>query len=108
MQSARGDGTSHNGRLHRLIVTACLGLVVVDSVRQTPAAAPDLSRADRIAQAAEQLRAKLVETRRDFHMHPELSYDEERTARVVAERLRALGLDEIRTNVAKHGVVALL
>src|SRR5256714_14247919 len=41
-------------------------------------------------------------------MHPELSNYEERTARVVAERLRSLGLDEVRTNVAGHGVVALL
>jgi len=41
-------------------------------------------------------------------MHPELSNREERTARVVAERLRALGLDDVKTNVAGHGVVALL
>src|SRR5256714_5079332 len=41
-------------------------------------------------------------------MHAELSNYEERTARVVAEKLRALGLDEVRTNVARHGVVALL
>ena len=41
-------------------------------------------------------------------MHPELSNREERTARVVAERLRQLGFDEVRTNVAKHGVVGLL
>jgi amidohydrolase len=41
-------------------------------------------------------------------MYPELSNREERTARVVAERLRELGFDEIRTNVARHGVVALL
>jgi amidohydrolase len=66
------------------------------------------SRDQQIAQAAEGLRARLVECRRDFHMHPELSNREERTARVVAERLRALGLDEVRTNVAGHGVVALL
>src|SRR5437660_6804925 len=64
-------------------------------------------RSQKIAHAAEALRPKLVETRRDFHMHPELSNREERTARVVAERLHALGLD-VRTNVAKHGVVALL
>ena len=62
----------------------------------------------RIAQAAEALRARLIEQRRDFHMHPELSNREERTSRVVAEKLRALGLDEVKTNVAKHGVVALL
>ena len=65
-------------------------------------------RAQEIAQAAEALRPKLVETRRDLHMHPELSNREERTARVVADRLRALGFDEVKTNVAKHGVVALL
>ncbi|MFY9609401.1 MAG: amidohydrolase [Blastocatellia bacterium] len=61
-----------------------------------------------IAKAAEALRAKLVEQRRDFHMHPELSNREVRTSRIVAERLRALGLDEVKTGVGKHGVVALL
>jgi amidohydrolase len=66
------------------------------------------ARAERVAREAEGLRAKLVEQRRDFHMHPELSNREERTARVVAERLRALGLTDIRTGVAKHGVTALL
>jgi amidohydrolase len=66
------------------------------------------ARTQRIAQAAEELRPKLIEMRRDFHRHPELSNREERTARVVAEKLRALGLDEIKTNVARHGVVALL
>src|SRR5207249_6474955 len=66
------------------------------------------SRDQQIAQAAEALRTKLVEQRRDFHMHPELSNREERTSRVVAERLRALGLDEVKTGVGKYGVVALL
>ncbi|HLQ47011.1 MAG TPA: amidohydrolase [Planctomycetaceae bacterium] len=49
-----------------------------------------------------------MEQRRDFHMHPELSNREERTSRIVAERLRALGLDEVKTGVGKYGVVALL
>src|ERR1043165_4212727 len=72
-------------------------------------AADSLSaRAAQIAEAAEALKPRLIEMRRDFHMHPELSNREERTARVVAERLRALGLDEVRTDVARHGVVALL
>jgi amidohydrolase len=69
---------------------------------------PVPTREQQIAQAAEALRAKLVEQRRDFHMHPELSNREERTSRVVAERLRALGLDEVKTGVARYGVVALL
>src|SRR5436190_402460 len=67
-----------------------------------------LARTTQVAKAAEALRPVLSATRRDFHMHPELSNCEERTARVVAEKLRALGLDEVRTNVAHHGVVALL
>jgi amidohydrolase len=66
------------------------------------------SRDQQIAQAAESLRAKLVEQRRDFHMHPELSNREERTSRVVAERLRALGLEDIKTGVGKYGVTALI
>ncbi len=66
------------------------------------------TRERKISDAAESLRAKLIEQRRDFHMHPELSNREERTARVIAERLRELGFDEIKTNVAHHGIVALL
>ncbi len=66
------------------------------------------ARTEQVARAAEALRPKLIETRRDFHMHPELSNREDRTARVVADRLRALGFDEVKTNVARHGVVALL
>ena len=72
-----------------------------------PAFAED-DRDARLTKIIEGLRPKLVETRRDFHQHPELSNREERTARVVAERLRALGLDEIKTGVAGHGIVALL
>jgi len=63
---------------------------------------------DEIAKAAESLRPQLIEWRRDFHMHPELSNREERTSRVIAERLKALGLDEVKTGVGKYGIVALL
>src|SRR4051794_27600564 len=85
-----------------------LALFAAAAHKPKPAAAPSASREQQIAQAAESLRAKLIEQRRDFHMHPELSNREERTSRVVAERLRALGFDEVKTNVAKYGVVALL
>ena len=78
-------------------------------MNQLPATAQNgLSRDQKIAQAAASLRSKLIEQRRDFHMHPELSNREERTSRIVAERLRALGLDDVRTGVGKYGVVALL
>jgi len=65
-------------------------------------------REQRIAQAAESLRPQLIAQRRDFHMHPELSNREERTSRVVAERLRAIGLEDIKTGVGRYGVTALL
>src|ERR1051325_8748791 len=66
------------------------------------------TREQQVAQAAEAMRSQLISQRRDFHMHPELSNREERTARIVAERLRALGLEDVRTGVGRHGVTALL
>jgi len=45
--------------------------------------------------------------RRDFHMHPELGFEEVRTAGIVAKELRALDL-ETTTGIAETGVVALL
>lgn len=66
------------------------------------------ARQQKVVTAAESLRPKLVEQRRDFHMNPELSNREVRTARVVAEKLKALGLTDIKTGIARHGVTALL
>lgn len=45
--------------------------------------------------------------RRDFHQHPELGFQEERTARIVNQELQKLGL-EVNTGIAKTGVVALI
>ena len=45
--------------------------------------------------------------RRDFHIHPELGFEEIRTAGIIAKELRALDL-ETTTGVAETGVVALL
>lgn len=45
--------------------------------------------------------------RRDFHQHPELGFQEVRTAGIVARELRQLGL-EVSTGIGKTGVVALL
>ncbi|WP_295975838.1 M20 family metallopeptidase [uncultured Xanthomonas sp.] len=60
-----------------------------------------------VTAAAARLQAKVVEWRRDFHQHPELSNREERTAGKVAERLRALGLKP-QTGIAHHGVVVIV
>jgi amidohydrolase len=45
--------------------------------------------------------------RRDIHQHPELGFEEVRTATIVANELKKLGF-EVRTGIAKTGVVALL
>lgn len=53
------------------------------------------------------LEAELVETRRYLHAHPELSFEEAQTARMVAEKLESWGY-EVTRNVGGHGVVARL
>ena len=62
----------------------------------------------RIDVAAQSIEARVIDWRRDFHAHPELGNREFRTAAVVAEHLRRLGLDEVRTGVAHTGVVGVL
>ena len=56
---------------------------------------------------AEALREQLVAWRRDFHRHPELAFQEHRSARIITEELRGLGYD-VETGVAKTGIVGLL
>jgi len=50
---------------------------------------------------------KVIAWRRDIHQHPELSNREFRTAKLVADHLRALGM-EVKTGVAKTGVIGIL
>ncbi|MFT7242895.1 MAG: amidohydrolase [Candidatus Azotimanducaceae bacterium] len=54
--------------------------------------------------ALEAHQAELTKLRRDIHQHPELAFEEHRTARVVAETLTALGI-EVETGIAGTGVV---
>jgi amidohydrolase len=53
-------------------------------------------------------REQLIQTRRDFHQHPELAHQEHRTAESIATRLRGIGLDEVRQGVGQTGVVGVL
>jgi amidohydrolase len=64
-------------------------------------------RSHEILQRAHALHEQMVAWRRDIHMHPELGFQEFRTAGLVADNLRALGL-EVQTGVGKTGVVATL
>lgn len=52
-------------------------------------------------------RDAMTSLRRDFHRHPELSFQERRTAEIIAERLHAAKL-EVRTGIAGTGVVGIL
>jgi hippurate hydrolase len=55
----------------------------------------------------EELSAELADFYRDLHQHPELSLQEHRTARLVADALRPLGF-EVTEQVGGTGVVGLL
>ncbi|MDP6570222.1 MAG: amidohydrolase [Candidatus Marinimicrobia bacterium] len=49
----------------------------------------------------------IISTRRDIHQHPELAFEEHRTAKLVADHLESLGID-VQTGVGKTGVVGIL
>jgi amidohydrolase len=70
------------------------------------AAAPAAA-GDDLAARATAVEARVIETRRDLHAHPELGFEETRTAALVAKRLRALGL-AVREHVGQTGVVGVL
>jgi amidohydrolase len=63
--------------------------------------------AGKVSKAADKIESKVIAWRRDFHEHPELGNLEIRTAQVVAKHLATLGI-EVKTGVAKTGVVGLL
>jgi len=77
------------------------------------AAAPPAARAvdpkpaKRLEAEIERNKAEIVKVRRFLHMNPELGTREVETARLIASRLEPLGF-EVRTGVAKTGVVAVL
>ncbi len=50
----------------------------------------------------------LISTFRDLHAHPELGFEENRTSRIVAETLRACGVDEVETGIGGTGVVGVI
>ena len=59
------------------------------------------------AEAFKNIEDKVIEWRRDFHEHPELSNREFKTAEKIAEHLNSLGI-ETQTGIAKTGVVGIL
>lgn len=60
-----------------------------------------------LIEVPERLARGVADVRRDLHMHPELGFEEHRTAGKVAETLRSLGYD-VHTGIATTGVVGVL
>ena len=55
-----------------------------------------------------ELHPEIAEWRRDIHAHPELGFETHRTAALVAEKLRAFGIDEVVEGVGRTGVVGVI
>jgi len=62
---------------------------------------------NKINAAADKIESKCIAWRRDIHEHPELGNSEHRTAKIVADHLRSLGI-EVKEGVGKTGVVGIL
>ena len=62
---------------------------------------------ERITNKVASITKEITEDRRSIYMHPELSGDERRTSKLVAQKLRACGL-EVLTNIGGYGVVGIL
>lgn len=84
----------------RLIFTLILLLEV-----SMPALAASLDA--RINEAAKRVEPSVIACRRDLHEHPELGNRETRTAKIVADKLKSLGI-EVKTGIAHTGVIGLL
>ena len=61
----------------------------------------------KISNAADLIEQKCIAWRRDIHQHPELGNHEFRTAKLIADHLKKLGL-EVKEGIAKTGVVGIL
>src|SRR5690349_1853138 len=89
--------------MYKFFFPALLLLSCFDLMAQT-----DVTRLkEKAAAAADKIEPKCIAWRRDFHEHPELGNRETRTAKIIAEHLKKLGLD-VQEGVAKTGVVAIL
>ena len=90
--------------LRRGVVLGGLAAAIVSAGSHAPPAGAQDSAIDRLSAEVED---RVIAWRRDFHRHPELSNREFRTAAVVAEALREMGL-EVETGIAHTGVVGYL
>ncbi len=60
-----------------------------------------------IKEEVNELKDEMISLRRDFHKHPELGFEEKRTAQIAENYLKECGL-EVKSGIAKTGVMGLL
>ncbi len=84
-----------------------LSLLLLNLITLTCLGQMDAKLQLKIYQQAKDLEPKLIEWRRNFHQHPELSNREFKTGKLIAEYLKSLGM-EVQYPVAKTGVVGIL
>lgn len=89
--------------LKKIISLSCILFTFISLV--TFADAKDMS--DEINTATAKILPKIIKWRRHIHENPELSNREFKTAEMVANHLRSLGM-EVKTGIAKTGVVGIL
>ena len=61
-----------------------------------------------ITNPTQKLCDEITKWRHDFHRHPEILYDVQRTATIVAEKLHSFGCDEVVSGIGKTGVVGII
>jgi amidohydrolase len=88
----------------RRLLSALVPLVALVTAASVSAQSQLSAEIDR---RAAEVMPKVVVWRRDVHQNPELGNRETRTSKLVADHLRALGM-EVRTEVAHTGVIAIL
>jgi len=95
----------------RLVLSAVTSLLVVALLGLLPSAVasadPPGGASPQVKQWVDEQIEPLVEIYRDFHAHPEVSLEEEETAKRLAGLLKSAGF-EVTTGVGGHGVVAIL
>ena len=86
---------------------AVLPVLIVASISFHLNAQQSMALKEKAFSAANKIEAKCISWRREIHQHPELGNNEYKTAKLISDHLKKLGLD-VKENFAKTGVVGIL
>ncbi|MGZ0050465.1 M20 metallopeptidase family protein [Brevibacillus gelatini] len=67
-----------------------------------------MSLQEQLKSLLKEMEPQIISWRRHLHQYPELSFQEEKTPAMIAEILRSLNFDEVRTGVGGRGVIGVL